>query len=172
MDNLQLWIYIIFGILYFLSRSMRKNKSNRKPISPLETQENQEKRPPVSFEDLLREITEQRNEETAQAPREISDTTAADTSSSQSENRPKPASKSSRNVISPSKDEESKKIYEKSIAAASEEEPITFERDRHFKAVVGDTHTKDASSTIKQWLSNPQEAKKAIILSEILNRKY
>jgi hypothetical protein len=69
MDDLQIWLYVIIGVIYLLSQVRKKSKQGTpndsptqrpaqttqrrvQPASPSESQK------PVSFEDLLREITQ------------------------------------------------------------------------------------------------------------------
>ena len=68
MDDLELYIYLALGAIYFLSRAFRK----KKPVTPPQNQRRtdsregydqaSQKEKPVSFEDLLREFTGQKAE--------------------------------------------------------------------------------------------------------------
>ena len=62
MDDIQLWIYILFAIIYFVARGMLKKTKTKLPSQPqssLETEVNPSQQP-VSFEELLQEITGKR----------------------------------------------------------------------------------------------------------------
>ncbi len=59
MDNLQIWIYIIVGVLYLIGRARKKpqeapSQSQRRAQNP----ETSNSPRPLTFEELLREITE------------------------------------------------------------------------------------------------------------------
>jgi len=70
MDNLQFWLYVIIGIIYLITQVRKKAKEQAPPpqrpvqrqeTTPQfrpETQSQQPTQKPISFEDLLREITE------------------------------------------------------------------------------------------------------------------
>lgn len=62
MDNFQFWIYVIVAIIYLVSKVLRKSNSQTgKPAPrnrPQHTEEETDQLPPMTFEDLLREITE------------------------------------------------------------------------------------------------------------------
>ena len=63
--DFQFWLYIIIGLIYFLSRVLKKQEPQ--PKKEVQTRDagprqgsrpNTEKAPPLTFEELLREITE------------------------------------------------------------------------------------------------------------------
>jgi hypothetical protein len=56
MDNLQVWIYIILGIVYLIGRS--KKKAPQPSGRPSQPQQEANGPKPLTFEELLREITE------------------------------------------------------------------------------------------------------------------
>jgi hypothetical protein len=64
MDNLQFWIYIIIAVIYAVSRAIKKGKQSAEQVRPerkdFETSEDGggSGEVPMTFEDLLREITE------------------------------------------------------------------------------------------------------------------
>lgn len=69
MDDLQFWLYVIIGVIYLLTQIRKKAKQGAprqapQPRKPVTTQWKQETatpaetQKPMSFEDLLREITE------------------------------------------------------------------------------------------------------------------
>ena len=61
MDNLQFWLYVIIGIIYLVSR-LRKKQAEQpsEPSQPKREDEVPER--PMTFEELLREITEGKTE--------------------------------------------------------------------------------------------------------------
>lgn len=66
MDSFQFWLYVIIGVVYFISRMRKKNAGQPADLPDTERQQQPGSGPPVtgappktlSFEDLLREITE------------------------------------------------------------------------------------------------------------------
>ncbi|MFY0685802.1 MAG: hypothetical protein JXQ90_01485 [Cyclobacteriaceae bacterium] len=187
MDDIQFWIYLVFAAIYFIGKALKKKNKppvNRpRPQSPLETETELADRPqtsrPATFEELLEEITGQKSLE-PETPVEES-----------VEEKPVPFYEEQKEIIPVQKDEsiemegrnrqfadeESKRIYEESIKRA-EGFNIGFEPDEKFssKKVLRSTAEEETenefASEIKSMLQNPDDAKKAIILSEILNRKY
>lgn len=70
MDNLQIWIYVILGIVYLIGKARKKPEpipNQRRGQQP--TESTMEEGPkPLSFEDLLREITEAKELSTSPKP--------------------------------------------------------------------------------------------------------
>ncbi|MEO1254654.1 MAG: hypothetical protein AAFY41_07200 [Bacteroidota bacterium] len=167
MDDFNFWWYIIAALIYFFTRSKKKKKQNSRPG----TENAPPKSQPKSFEELLKEITEGRVEEEEpeppfkQEPIVIKD-----------EERKAPESRRLEGERRVFADDESKKVYEDSIKMAEGAE-LAFERDEHFqesRLFKGDQEEEEEwtiADDIRDGL-NSQEAKKAIIYSEILARKY
>ncbi|MBC6411018.1 MAG: hypothetical protein GDA51_06600 [Ekhidna sp.] len=116
---------------------------------------------------MLREITEEnRPEPPEQEPIEI-------------EPEEKQPSEYEENIRSERKervfaDDESRRVYEESIKMA-EGADIAFERNEHFKkSRLFQKKDEDEKSYTEEWMDGfgADEAKKAVIYSEILNRKY
>jgi len=176
MEDIQFWVYILFGLIYFITRSFGKKKQKKQPQNSSRPQprkrqgskESEER--PLTFEELLKEVTGQsslpnRGEEEEPEFEEIEE---------EVEYKPlvTPEEEGRKRSFA---DAESKKIYEESIKRAqSSSEPIEFERDIHFLKNHGEENQEESEivKDIKRTLQNPSEARKAIILSEILNRKY
>lgn len=166
MDDFNFWWYIIAAVIYFLTRGKKKKEQ---PSSRPGTENNSPKNQPKSFEDLLREITEGNQEEepvikqepVVIEPRE----TEEDIRRLEGE----------RHVFA---DDESRRVYEESIKMA-EGSDIEFAPDENFQeprlfkgaAKEEDEEEWSIADDIRDGL-NSSEAKKAIIYSEILSRKY
>lgn len=168
MDDFNFWWYIIAAVIYFLTRKKKKKEqpSNR-PGSENNPPKNQQ---PKSFEDLLREITEGRNESEPvieQEPVVIEQ----EERSIQDENI---RLEGNRRAFA---DDESRRVYEESIKMA-EGADLEFEPDEHFRApslFKGSKNDDEEEWTIADEIRdglNSSEARKAVIYSEILNRKY
>ena len=171
MEDLQLWVYIVFGIIYVISRALKKKQPPKPGHSPLETEEEISERPtrrqPATFEELLREITAQQEpQEVVQEPEPIEEVPRA---------KPQPKKDFSQEGEKRHfSDEESRKIYERSIADAEQplkEEPISSIPKVRMQQTE-EASTSSFSSDIRAMLSNPSSARKAAILSEIFQRKY
>jgi hypothetical protein len=167
MDDIQFWLYIVFGLIYFVGRFLKKKNKPEDQPEP----DTSDRRPQRSktFEELLSEFTDEKNP--ASAPI--------------NENEVKPVKKSkpitseasvfeegSTRVFS---DEESKRIYEASIKKA-EGIDLDFAPAEHFKSKIQRELSAEVSSrfasSIREGLRDPEEAKKAVIYAEIFNRKY
>ncbi|MEM9897360.1 MAG: hypothetical protein AAF789_13405 [Bacteroidota bacterium] len=171
MDDFSTWWYVIAGIIYLLSRARKKKKGNEpKPSRSRPGTENRPKTAPKSFEELLKEINEGGTgpeEEREPSFEEVTPTKAT---------VKKESDYSSEGRARVFADEESRKVYEDSIKMA-EGADLKFERDenfaekRLFKKPEEEEREYTFADEIRDGLSS-NEARKAIIYSEILNRKY
>ena len=172
----QIWFYIIAAVIYFLTRG-KKKKQNQKPAPnqraqrPTESSRPQQTQRPVSFEDLLKEITEAREEEPA---KEI----VVEESEPVKVERVLREEKKTRRERHFA-DDESRRIYEESIARAQEHEPghdHKFEPDDDYVSrkmfKTGEKAEPTFADKIRESLQSKEDAKKAIIYSEILSKKY
>ncbi len=121
MDNIQFWLYVAFGVIYFVVKQMRKKNAANEPQEG-EQEVSQPSRKPVTFDELLKEFSQERR-------------TIEDDQEDEVYEAPKPLIK-----VNPAKeddqrrfaDDESRRIYEESINQA-EGYDLKFERDEHFK---------------------------------------
>src|SRR5690606_6665463 len=70
MDSFQFWLYVIVAIIYLVSKAMQKDKRQRRAQPPKSRPthgEETDQLPPMTFEELLREITEGKKRK-AEAP--------------------------------------------------------------------------------------------------------
>ncbi|MEP1032310.1 hypothetical protein [Ekhidna sp.] len=166
MDDFSFWWYIIAAVIYFLTRGKKKkNQPNSRPGS----ENNPPTSQPKSFEDLLKEITEGRP---AQEPTIQQEPVIIDTDDSEKENQ---RFEGDKRFFA---DDESRRVYEESIKMAEGADiefapDENFQEPRLFKGVQKDSEDEEWSivNEIHDGL-NTSEAKKAIIYSEILSRKY
>jgi len=177
MDDLSFWVYIIFAVVMFIIRGIKKRNESDSSTSQPANRPAQPQKKPVSFEDLLREFTEGREAEEATPepePRQkpVEARQLVKERRWQEENKPKTYEEGKTRRFS---DEDSKKVYEDSIKRA-EENKLDFERADNFKSKMKrreeEQEEHSAAEEIKNMLQDQDQAKKAIILSEILNRKY
>ena len=159
MDNIQNWIYLILGAIYFLSKLRKKNKS----VAP-ESQDNGStmKKKVKTFEELLGEFTglnaldKVDNEEVTVTKNE------------------KMANVETENTIiqnSISKDQIPEPVSELTFPKIA---PLN--KNQHFKEYeMKDSQDRPRQITareIRKEFKSPKGLKKAIILSEILKKKY
>lgn len=180
MDDIQFWIYIIFAIIYVVARALKK-----KP-QPEETQGPVEQAPPrrsVTFEELLREFSE--NAKRAQEPEEaeVVEEKPIRRLSEEIRAEEKSVPKKKKEVFEEGRtmafaDDESKRVYEESIRMA-EGASISFEPDEKYKARFGGLKKREEAASenpiaadVLSMLQDADGAKRAVIMAEVLNRKY
>lgn len=188
----ELIIYIIFAIVYFVLRMLKK-KPEPPDATPREPKKGQgeysPREGPVTFEDLLRELTGQKPSQQAPAPqpgpaqgRKAREFQFPSDGDNYEEPYDEWADKkvstlkegSSTRVFS---DEESKHIYEQSIYQAQSQEDELDQQLKRAKSRFKEFEIQEEdNSAIREelvdMLQSPEGAKKAIILGEILNRRY
>ena len=168
MDDFNLWWYLIAAVIYFLTRGRKKKQPNKAPRPGTENTPPVESRP-KSFEELLREITE--------GPQEAEEEQVKEEPQVIPSNREpqKPRTIQQEQNRRAFADDESKRVYEESIKMAegadlefAPEEP--FRTGRLFK----DKNEEEEKSFAQELMDgfDADEAKKAVIYSEIFNRKY
>lgn len=178
----EFWIYVIIGIIYFVSRFFKKNEQPGADI-PESSKPQSGPRPesrPMTFEELLREITEGKTatEQPRPEPR------VPETRIPEPVIPPRPVYEDAqRSLESIDVDEEEQlpkwKAYEEPFAQnanrVSLEETLRLEDTvvefRKFEAFEQRKEKKLLDDYIKM-LRDPQSLRQAIVLSEILKRKF
>lgn len=165
-DNLQIIIYIIFFAIYLLSRALR-NKNKQAP-RPRPTQENRGEEEsageqPMTFEDILRELTTGEKSRGRQGAKP----------------KPKPVKREYEFRGDYPDDDEIQEVYEESVKKAQNLKTLNERielKEPALKFKEYDDTKKEAvnpfAEEIRNMLRNPDDAKKAIILKEILDRKF
>lgn len=179
MDDIQFWIYIIFAIIYVVARALKKKPKPEENEGPVL------QAPPrrtVTFEELLREFSE--NAKKTQEPEEAEVVEAEKPIRRLSEEiravekraPKKEAFEEGRTVMFA--DAESRRVYEESIRMA-EGASIAFEPDEKYKARFGGLKKRDEGAVenpiaadVLAMLQDTDGAKRAVIMAEVLNRKY
>lgn len=172
MDDIQFWLYLLFAVIYFISRSFKK-KEPAQPPRRVNRPDYEQETPPrkaVTFEELLREFTEAREEK--EPTREV--VVEEEKPAIREIPKKKPVFEEGRTQFFA--DEESRRVYEESIKMA-EGADIRFERDDHFKTKLRSRSEQEESSgsfasDLRDMLREGDGAKRAVVLAEILNRKY
>jgi len=160
MEDIQLILYIVFVVIALLARAFKsKNKNQPKPTAQKESS-NTSKPKPKSFEDLLKEFESTSSEE------------------EYSQKDQEGEYKEYQNEYS--SDEKTEEVYQNSVREAKElktiDELVDLDDDRHtgnFRHFEGyEEPEEDVRNEYQKLLESPEGAKQAIILSEIINRKY
>ncbi len=184
----QFWIYIVIGIIYFISRMLKKPEASQPP-RPRRTRETAddaapaEPEPtPVSFEDLLREIMEGKQVQKPR-PREVPQPTREPVPMPMYEAYEQDPGEEARSLEEIDAEEESVaqrwKPYEE--IPAGNVERISLEETLRLEDTVVDFKRFEAferrderrvSHEYMKILRNPQTLKQAVVMSEILKRKF
>lgn len=158
MDDIKVLLYIVFGVIYVISRIMKSRKKQQNPASPSEESNNKVPEKEVSFEDLLKEFTQEKPQEPVvqyEEPITNEEPPLEETQWAGS-------------------DEEATSVYEDSIKAA---ESVSMKEQGHshhlerfgvFEEEEEDTFLAD----LRMDLQETDGLKKALIYKEILDRKH
>lgn len=187
MDDISFWLYIVFGLIYFIARALKKKGQPDASVEDAEQAPPRRTGRPKTFEELLQEFTEGKEsvkEEVREQEQEVEDFREVRQLKSTSdvkrrvEKEVSTATLFEEGTTRAFSDEESRRVYEESIKRA-EGAIVDLKRDEEFKSSIKSRRDYEEersgasiASDIKNMLSNPADAKKAIILGEILNRKY
>jgi len=165
-DSLQVIIYIVFLAIYIISRALKSKKKPlpSKPREEIHGDTETEEAPPLSFEDILRELT-----------------------TGQKSQRREPLPQKSKvpdkreyefNDDVPD-DDEIQEVYEESVRKAKAYKTIDEIVELDDTSLVFKEYEKEKEEDrnpfareIRSMLQNPEDARKAIILKEILDRKF
>jgi hypothetical protein len=182
MEDYKILIYIVLSILYFLFKGRGKKKkpvTRKKADSQQTEQSSNEKRRPKSFEELLAELSGESQEKEEASQRSYGDEILTESEkikplSDQVEERPMHQDVSQEDYENA--DETLKELYKKgeklkSIDELVDIEEVTTQSDR-FKEFEAKESENQFAREIREGLSDPESAKKAIVYAEILNRKY
>ena len=181
MDDIQFWVYLLFGLLYIITRALRKKRTEDQAPPAEGEGERPRRREAKSFEELLREFTEagaEREEAEQPTTRPASTPVSRRVSEEQQRSKRRRSEFEREGETRHFADDESRRVYEESIRQA-EGADLSYERDEHFK-ISRSLQSKSreqrpetqTAREVRGMLSSPDSAKKAIILAEILNRKY
>lgn len=185
MDDIQFWLYILFALIYFVARALKKKAQPDASKSDENTQTPRRHRQ-KTFEELLQEFTEGREtvredvreeEEAVEDFREARRIRPTDDVRRRVEKEVSTETLFEEGTTRSFSDEESRKVYEASIRRA-EGATLEFKRDEDFRSGMKsrfqheEEDDESLASDIKAMLRDPEDVKKAVILGEILNRKY
>lgn len=172
-------IYIAAVIIYFIYTALKKNKNQDEINEPSHrTGQPEQKRKPVSFEELLKEIRQGQDQREREIHPPLPQKTT-ETYSHKKDNRPleRKATTSDRSQNKSKKYERYEGVIEPRNAP---ERTKLADQDRLSSSISGlksePTHDESrsvrAEHRIGRLLRDPKTVKDAVILSEVLNRKY
>lgn len=188
MDNLQFWLYVIIGIIYLITQVRKKAKEQAPPpqrpvqrneattpqLRP-ETQSQQPTQKPISFEDLLREITEAKAPQSAPQyePYKQPEYVDYDDDIVDEEEAYEPVITDYRKTDPIYKKYEDAKAYD--YASNSLEDTLKLENvDMRFGR-FNEFESQKSRNLLEEYtkdLRDPDGFKKAVILTEILSTKH
>ena len=171
MDDIQFWLYAAFAAIYFFTRMFKKKKLPEGGAGELEQPSQRSK--PVSFEELLKEFT-QEEKSTSRELEPVPQKSQAERERVKENPQEYQEQKFEEGRTRRFSDEESRRVYEESVKRA-EASKLVFEKEDYFKSSIereAEEEETSAASDIREMLSDSDSAKRAIILGEILNRKY
>ncbi len=159
-------LYIIFFVIYILAKTLKKPKPKHTPPKPRPNidAEAHEAEPTITFEDIFRGLTNDKKKE-----------------------KPEPVE-----VINEVEEYESNYPSDDEIQEVYKESLIQAEKSKTQERIVRDNAKKKRTAALKsekfsayeveeitslaselgEMLKNPEDARKAIVLKEILDRKY
>jgi hypothetical protein len=170
MDNLQIWIYIIVGILYLIGRASKKPQNQ--PPKQVSQKPTSSEPKPLTFEELLKEITE--GKQSPPSPKPVQEYVDYE-DDIKDEEEIEVLEKTDYDY----RKEETYKAYEKSKYEAfnrlSYEETLKLEDTKvefgKFKEFE-QSATPSFSTQLARDFADPEKVRRAFIMSEIFNRKY
>jgi len=174
MDDIQTLLYLIIAVIYVLARVLRKRKPRVPPQDQADTDlppvvKQKPKQKPVSFEDILKELTGESKKEPRpkqeEPPIEMEKVKEPQTT---------------KHFL----DEDIEESYQEAVKKAEKVKPRKIEtvpegisksplKSVHFVAYeVEEVKENPLAKEIVKMLKDPEDVKKAIVLREILDRKY
>jgi hypothetical protein len=159
MDDIQLILYIAFVLFAIVSRVLKRKKAGNVKKPEQREQNEAPPKPQISFEELLKEFTtgdtekKEYDSEYRTEPEEVFELEYHD-------------------------DEEAERVYRESVEASKKQAELVKETDdrhtgnfKHFRG-YSEEDVEEEGSEFADLFHDQDSAKRAIILSEIINRKY
>jgi hypothetical protein len=181
MEDYKILIYIVLSILYFLFKGRGKKKkpvTRKEEASQSNEKKSEGKRRPKSFEEILAELSgenQQQNSESQNSESEIlTDSKEIKPLSEQVDERPMNQEISQEDYENA--DDTLKELYKKGERLKSIDELVDIEevstQSNRFTEFDDQKTENHFAQEIRDGLSDPESAKKAIVYAEIFNRKY
>ncbi|MCE2732145.1 MAG: hypothetical protein O9302_09080 [Cyclobacteriaceae bacterium] len=186
MDNIQFWIYVILGVIYLIGRASKKKKEEERQPTRRQNSDSQPSGPkPLTFEELLKEITE------AKMPEPEKEVVTKKQTYQEYEEETVPEYKSYDTVKEETYEEpkgydfekeETYKTFEKSrfeafnrksyeelqLEGALESPKVEYKKFKEFEKEEGIS----LASQIAEDFADMDKVKRAFIMAEVFNRKY
>ena len=162
MDDIKVLIYIAFGVIWVISRIMKNRKKQQTPVNTSEEEPYQTPEKEVSFEDLLKELTQGKQEKPVtpdEEPIKYEEPVVEE-------------------EVWTGSDEEVASVYEQSIKEAEKEvESVSMKEQGHNHHLERfDAFEEEQEDTflgeLRVELQEEGGLKKALIYKEILDRKH
>ena len=159
-------LYIIFFVIYILVKTLKKSPSKSRPKRPRPNidEEAHEAEPPVTFEDIFREITSGKKKDKPE-PVEVLEEVKEFSSDYPSDDEIHEVYKES--LIQADK---SKTLEETVRENAKKKRPPVEEYEGFAAYAIEDKFS--LASELGEMLKNPEDARRAIVLKEIFDRKF
>lgn len=175
MDRTQLIIYIVFGLIYVLMRVI-KNRNAPKEQEEANTSAPRPKTKPITFEDLLKELSGVEEEEKPKprpTPKPVVVEEPYVHPFSGSKEKPKPAyskaysyEEKANTRFDKYKDAKPVSLEEKYKSLAVKDRKDEFDEKYHKK------ETRTMADDVRESLQSPSDIRKAFVLAEVLQRKF
>jgi hypothetical protein len=167
--DFKIWFYIIIGVIYVLSRVLKKKDTDHEKVNPKTPDQNPAGSPrPLTFEELLKEITEAK-----QPPKPVNQP------QSKRVDYDEEVGEEEQDLETVNSDYRKNEVYEEAKRQAFErpslEETMNVRNtvvDYGKFKVFNQEKQQDLIASYTSDLQNPEGLKKAFVLSEILNRKF
>jgi hypothetical protein len=179
MNDLELYIYIALALIYFLSRAIRKKKPVRPPAQKPRSasddtyQSASPKERPLTFEDLLKEFTGQKEAETLEEEKLIETT---EMSSSERKNEyEEDLYAENYNSYKEDSYKSYEEVYNNSKDLKTIDEQVSLNvigRKRFDEYIIEKQENIHVANRFRKILKNSDTIRDAIILKEILDRRY
>ncbi|CAN5427251.1 hypothetical protein BH23BAC1_BH23BAC1_35590 [soil metagenome] len=181
MEDIQLLVYIIFLVFYLIFKALQKKKEppTRNP-EKAEQRPERKRKPAMTFEEMLKEFTG----ETYTPEKKEAESGPKPPRKTATEPYREPARKAEKETeyftYEKETDSRAKQVYEESVKHGGKAKTLDERIDLENLEVgnvelIVEEDEENAGNTANEYLqmfSSADEAKKAIVISEIFNRKY
>ncbi len=179
MEDLQIYIYIALAAIYFLSRAFKGKKSKQSPGKLPDSdqyndqpEDQSQRERPISFEDLLREFSGQKEKRELEKYEEADVEEIIDYEEEIVPEEIKQPSYAAYNDPGYGKYAETSQEKNKYKTLSEEIEIEELNKERFIEYKRDENTSSNNASRIRKFLQDKDSIKDAIILKEVLDRKY
>jgi len=159
-------LYIIFFVIYILAKTLKKSKSKQSPKRPRPNidSEPREAEPTMTFEDIFKGLTNDKKKEKLEPVEVINEVEEFESNY--------PSDDEIQEVYQESLREAEKSKTKEQIVRdnAKKKRTAALKSERSSSYLIQDSDK--LASELSEMLKNPEDARKAIVLKEILDRKF